>query len=342
MKAKIKPRIDLENRTRLETVIPLPVPFIVNVDPSDACNFQCKFCPTGDRMLMKETPGRIHGVMDYGIYKKIIDDICEFDNPIKVLRLYKDGEPLLNPMFSEMVKYAKGKKCSERIDTTTNASLLNKKTNIEIIDAGLDRINISIEGVNPAQYLNFSKYKIDFEKLVDNIRHFYENRKQCEMIVKINGDTLSQGDKEKFYEIFGDIADGVYIEHIMSCWPGFKLNGVEINQEFGIYGQEINEVQVCPYVFYSFSINSDGTASTCFLDWSRKLIIGDTKTETVKNIWQGSRMFEYQKMFLAKKRKEHAVCGRCGQLSHGLPDNIDPFAEDLLVKLIASHGGQND
>jgi MoaA/NifB/PqqE/SkfB family radical SAM enzyme len=289
---------------------------------------------------MKSMSGRGHGVMDFNLYKKIIDDICEFEKPIKVLRLYKDGEPLLNSRLAEMIKYAKEKKCSERIDTTTNASLLNAAKNLEIIEAGLDRINISIEGINADQYLNFSKYKIEFEKLVNNIRHFYENRKQCEMIVKINGDTLTEDDKSKFFEIFGDISDGVYIEHIMSCWPEFELNGVEVNDEFGIYGQKINEVQVCPYVFYSFSINSDGTASTCFLDWSRKLIIGDTKVESIWNIWNGDKLFNYQRMFLLMKRKGHTVCGQCGQLSHGLPDNIDPYADKLLAKLIAFHREQ--
>lgn len=333
MKAKIQPRIDLKNRTKLETVIPLPVPFIINVDPSDTCNFQCKFCPTGDRELMRKTPGRNHGVMDFGLYKKIIDDICGFEKPIKVLRLYKDGEPLLNPRLAEMIGYAKERKCSERVDTTTNALLLNPQKNIEIIDAGLDRINISIEGVNAAQYLEFSKCKVDFEKLVGNIRHLYEHKKQCEIIVKINGDILSEDDKKKFYEVFGDIADGVYIEHIMSCWPEFELKGVEINKEFGIYGQKIKEVQVCPYVFYSFSINSDGSASTCFLDWSRKLIIGDAKTESVTDIWKGAKLLDFQKMLLLKKRKEHPVCGNCGQMSHGQPDDIDAYAAELLKRI---------
>jgi MoaA/NifB/PqqE/SkfB family radical SAM enzyme len=286
---------------------------------------------------MKSTLGRNHGVMDFNLYKKIISDICEFEKPIKVLRLYKDGEPLLNPRFSDMIKFAKDKNCSDRIDTTTNASLLTAAKNLEIIEAGLDRINISIEGVNDSQYQNFSNYKIEFEKLLDTIRHLYENRKQCEIIIKINGDALEEDDKKKFYEIFGNIADGVYIEHIMSCWPEFELNGVEINQEYGIYGQKIKEVKVCPYVFYSFSINSDGTASTCFLDWSRKLVIGDAKVENVRDIWLGDKLFQFQRMFLSMKRKEHPVCGLCGQLSHGLPDNIDPYASELMRKIIEKH-----
>lgn len=331
MKAKIKPRIDLENRTRLETVIPLKTPFIVFVDPSDSCNFQCKFCPTGDRKLMKEV-GRPSKVMNFNLFTKIIDDICQFEKPIKVLRLYKDGEPLLNPHFAKMVRYAKESGCCEKIDTTTNASLLNPKLSREIIDAGLDRINISIEGMNSEQYLEFSQYKLDFDQFVDNIRDLYENRKNCEIIVKINGDLLSEADKESFYKIFGDIADGVYIEHVMSCWPEFELNGVEVNQKTGIYGQEIKEVKVCPYPFYSFSINSDGLASICFLDWSKKMIIGDAKSQSVKDIWQGQPLKEFQKMFLRKERKNHQICKDCGQLTHGLPDNIDEFADELLKR----------
>lgn len=332
MKAEIKPRIDLVNRTKLETVIPLKTPFIINVDPSDKCNFRCKFCPTGDLELMKNTPGRNFGVMNFEIFKKIVDDICEFDEPIKVLRLYKDGEPLLNPHFVDMIKYAKQSGCCDRVDTTTNASLLTPELSLAIINAGLDRINISIEGVNNEQYKDFSDYKIDFDKLVENIEFFYENRKQCEMIVKINGDILTEEQKQEFYNIFGNITDGIFIESIMDCWPTYELKKVDVNDERGIYGQEIKEVLTCPYVFYSFPINSDGTASLCFLDWSRKLIIGDVRKQSIKEIWNGEAMKEYQKMFLRGERKLHPICQDCGQLKQGQPDNIDVFADELLKK----------
>lgn len=334
MKAEIKPRIDTVNRTKLETVIPLNVPFIINIDPSDACNFQCKFCPTGDRKLMRETEGRNFGVMDFDLYKKIIDEICEFERPIKVLRLYKDGEPLVNQNFAKMVKYAKDSGCCERIDTTTNASLLTPELSDAIIDAGLTRINISIEGMTQKQYVDFASYKVNFDELVSNIRYFYEHRKQCEMIVKINGDFLSEIDKQDFYDTFGDIADGVFIEHVMSCWPKYELkDGIIANSEYGIYGQEIKEVQACPYIFYSFSINSDGRASACFLDWSRKLIIGDAKGESIKEIWNGARLNSLQKMMLKGERKSHPFCGECGQMSHGMPDNIDDHSSKLLEKI---------
>jgi MoaA/NifB/PqqE/SkfB family radical SAM enzyme len=45
--------------------------------------------------------------MKMDLYKKIIDDMKKFEHPIKVLRLYKDGEPLINKHFPEMISYAK-------------------------------------------------------------------------------------------------------------------------------------------------------------------------------------------------------------------------------------------
>jgi radical SAM protein with 4Fe4S-binding SPASM domain len=331
-KAEYAPRIDLTNRTKLENVIPLKTPLTIFVDPSDACNFKCKFCPTSDRKLMKSV-GRPMRVMKIDLFKKIVNDICEFPQKIKVLRLYKDGEPLINKRIADMIKYAKDVGCAEKIDTTTNASLLTNDVSKNIINAGLDRINISIEGVNNEQYKNFSDVKLEFEKIVENVNFLYENKKQCEVLVKINGDTLTEDEKQIFLETFGNISDKIHIEHIMSCWPNFELKGVGANQEHGIYGQKIEERDACAYAFYSFSINSDGFVSLCFLDWSRELGIGNVNDTSLINIWNGKKLRMYQKMFLEGKRKKHPICGECGQMSHGMPDNIDEFKDSILDKL---------
>ncbi|HNS55746.1 MAG TPA: radical SAM/SPASM domain-containing protein [Smithellaceae bacterium] len=332
MKAEVKPRIELENRTKLEEVFPLDTPFLIFLDPSDLCNFQCKFCPSGDKALLKKVKRR-PGLMDFELYRKIIDDLCTFEKPIKVLRLYKDGEPLLNPRFPEMVRYARERGCALQVDTTTNASLLNPQLNLELIDAGLDRIHISLNGLSDESYRQFTGRKVNFNKLVENIAHFYEHRKNCLVCIKIVGDNLTQEEKDRFFDIFGNIADRIFIEHIAPCWPTFEMKEAIPNPTVGIYGQEIREVMVCPYIFYSLSINSDGKVSLCFLDWSRKLIIGDLNTQSLKSIWNGKTLLNYRKMHLLKKRKDHPLCGICGQLSHGLPDNIDPFAEILIKRI---------
>lgn len=340
MKAKIKPRINLENRTRLEEVIPLSTPMILFVDPASACNFKCKFCPTGNHELIRET-GRWQGLMNFGLYKKIVDDLKEFDEPLKVLRLYKEGEPFLNKRFGDMVRYAKESGVVGYIDTTTNGYLLKSERIKPILDAGLNRINISVNGMSDQQFLEFAGVKVDFEKYVENIRSLYEIKSDCEICIKIAGDFLSEEERSRFFDTFGDYADRIFIENVAPCWPEFGVEdrlGVKITK--GIYDQPIGDVNTCPYIFYSISVNSDGSVSLCFLDWAHKLLIGDVRKQSLKEIWEGEALFQYQIEQLRGKRKENPVCGQCGQLSHGLPDNIDPYVDALIKRLLTSRQGR--
>lgn len=333
MKASIKPRINLEDRTPLQEVIPLSTPFVLFVDPVNTCNFQCKFCPTGDRDLIKST-GRWQGRLDFEVYKKVIDDLGEFDQPLKVLRLYKEGEPLLHTRFADMVRYAKVSGHVQYIDTTTNGYLLTPDKVGPILDAGIDRINISVDGMSSAQYWEFTQTRVDFDRFVDNIRRLYERKGDCEICVKIPGDILSDADRQRFFDTFGDIADRVFIENFAPCWPTFDVEertGIQITE--GIYGNAIQEVKACPYIFYSMAVNTDGTVSLCFLDWARKLNIGDARSQSLKAIWNGEAMHRHRVAHLKGCRKDDATCAACGQLTHCLPDNIDPYAEMLLERI---------
>ena len=334
MKAKIQPRINLEGRTALETVIPLSSPYILYVDPASICNFRCKFCPTGDKSLINDTK-RWQGRMDFDLYRKIIDDLHGFDKPLKVLRLYKEGEPLLNKKLPEMIRYAKESGYVEYIDTTSNGDPLTPEYTIKLMEAGLDKINISVDGVSDEQFLEFTDTKVDFKKYVEKIRFLYENRGNCEIVVKTPGDMLSDDDKQRFYDVFGNICDRIFIENFAPCWPEFDVEerlGIEIQK--GIYDNPIGDVDTCPYIFYALSINSDGTVSLCFLDWARKLVVGDVRNQSIVDIWNGEPLYQHQLAHLSGKRKADSTCAACSQLSHCLPDNIDPYIDDLREKLM--------
>ena len=322
-----------KNRTKLEEVIPLETPFIMFVEPSDMCNFQCKFCPTGDRDMIKTIKGRNHGSMSMDIYKKLIDDASTFPDKLKVLRFFKDGEPLMNKNLPEMVRYAKEKKVADFVDTTVNGSLFTHEMSDRLIQSGIDQINISIEGTSSEEYKEFSKYDGSFEKFYSNIKYLCDHSGDCHILVKINEDVISAESKQRFLDLFGPIADGVALEHTISCWPDYELTKVEPNKNVGIYGQAITSVDVCPYIFYSIAVNSNGTVSLCFLDWARNLIIGNIENESIVDIWNGDLINEYRIDFLLGNRKDHSFCGKCGQLSQGMPDNIDEYKDTILKNI---------
>ena len=211
MKATLGSR-KAETRTDLSEVTPLETPYVIFIDPCSACNFQCTFCPTGDLKLMKDI-GRYQGNLSLDDFKKIIRDIEEFDQPVKVLRLYKDGEPLLNKQLGNMIKIAKASKNITVVDTTTNGLLLTKEKSEELINAGLDLINISVDGLDNDQFLKFTKSKVDFDSFVKNINYLYTIKGNCKIVIKTTSEIIGNDRKEEFYEIFGDICDKIFVEN---------------------------------------------------------------------------------------------------------------------------------
>ncbi len=332
MKAQVKPRIDLEHRTPLQEVIPLETPFVLFVDPSSVCNFQCIFCPTGDRELIKNT-GRYQGTLDFDLFRRIVDELVLFPDPIKVLRLYKDGEPLLNKNLAKMVSHAKQSDRVPYIDTTTNATLISPDRMGPLIEAGLDKINISIDGMTRDQYLRFTAFDFDFDQLTEDIKWLYNNRGNCEIVIKIPAELITQSQQQEFYDTFGDYCDRIFIENFAPCWPEFDVEertGFKISR--GIYQQPITHTDTCPYIFYGMSVNADGLVSSCFLDWRRKLIVGDARKQTLMEIWNSKEFNALRLQHLEGKRCKNPVCAQCGQLTHGLPDNIDQYARELLPR----------
>ncbi|ATX78641.1 radical SAM additional 4Fe4S-binding SPASM domain-containing protein [Mariprofundus aestuarium] len=334
MKAAIKPRINLDDRTPLQDVIPLATPFVLFVDPASACNFHCPFCPTGHRDLIDAT-GRYQGVMKFDLFRKVIDELTGFAQPIKVLRMYKDGEPFLNKNLAQMIAYAKASGQIGYIDTTTNGSLMTPERLGPVLEAGLDKINISVDGMNNEQYKRFTGFDFDFDAFVSNVQWLYANKGDCEISIKIPGELISEAQKLEFYDLFGDYCDRIFIENFAPCWPEFDVEsftGVTIKE--GIYQQPVTPTDTCPYIFYSMSVNADGLVSSCFLDWGRKLLIGDANKQTLQEIWNSGALNALRRQHLEGRRCENGVCSQCGQLTHCLPDNIDAHRAELLPKLL--------
>ncbi|ATX82972.1 radical SAM additional 4Fe4S-binding SPASM domain-containing protein [Mariprofundus ferrinatatus] len=342
MKAAIKPRINLDDRTPLQEVIPLATPFVLFVDPASACNFLCPFCPTGHRDLIEQT-GRFQGVMKFDLFCKVIDELDGFAEPVKVLRMYKDGEPFLNKNLARMVAYAKQSGQIGYIDTTTNGSLMTPERLGPVLEAGLDKINISVDGMSNEQYKRFTGFDFDFDAFVENVKWLDANRGDCEVAIKIPGELISEAQKQDFYDTFGNYCDRIFIENFAPCWPEFDVEaftGVTIRE--GIYQQPVTPTDTCPYIFYSMSVNADGLVSSCFLDWGRKLLIGDANKQSLQEIWNSGAMNALRRQHLEGRRCDNGVCSKCGQLTHCLPDNIDAYRDELLPKLLSYAGSEID
>jgi len=323
------------HRHKLEEVIPLDMPYVLYVEPTNLCNMRCKFCATSDKNLKKMRP---NGTMPWEIWCKIIKDIEEFGKKFKRINFYKDGEPLLNKNFCDMVKLAKKMKISESLWVKTNGLLLNPKLNQKLIDSGLDMIGISVSHISKEGYKRISDVDIDYQRFKNNIRDLYNRRNNCKIYIKIADTNLCQSEKDAFFNEFGNISDYVAVEGLHG-WAMTNLKDFTLGTNAKSFdGIPFTQKIVCPWPFYELAINWNGSVSLCNEDWVHGTIVGDVIKETLKEIWHGKRLFEMQKMMLEGRKSENKVCGNCFYLLCA-PDNIDEHRFKILEKLKESHKG---
>lgn len=318
-------------RENLAAVIPLPAPYAVYIEPSNLCNFRCIFCPTGDKELLKQV-GRPAGNMPMELFRKIVDGLAALGKELRLVNLYKDGEPLLNPHFPEMIAFLKSSGITRRIWTKTNGALLNPELNRKLVEAGLDWIGISVEATTAAGYRKVAGIELDYGKFRENIADLYRNRGNCEVYIKIADSGLSQEEINRFYADFSDICNFCAVEKLMG-WSYSDVKDFTLGTKPDTYdGLPFTKKEVCPYPFYIMAFNFNGTVSLCGNDWSHGTTVGDITRETVADVWNGERLYEFRRMLLEGRRAENRACGNCYYLKI-VPDNIDNHRDEILKKL---------
>lgn len=335
MRAVKQAKIYSRPRVNLGKVAPLETPFSVQIDICSACNLKCNFCFHSDLNAIKKA-GCKFGLMSYELFVKIIDDMKASwgKGKIKKLKLFKIGEPLLNPDVSRMIKYAKEAEVAECIEITTNGILLNEKVSLDLIEAGLDILNISVNGIDEQQYKETCQYNIDYEKFVSNIAFFFHNRKQCRVFVKYSDIGYSEEQKDTFYNYFEKICDEMYVETISATlWQDTRIGEVITNQHKGTYGQPITQKEVCPFLFTTMVINDQGIVHLCCVDWKSEYKLGDLKNENIGDVWQGEVLKKYQMLHLNKKKNCIGICKDCESLSASTIDDIDAYTEEILKRM---------
>ncbi len=312
--------------TPLKDLLPLSMPLAVHIDPSNICNFECKFCPTGNHKLLR-TVARPKGFMEYALFCKIIDDLVDMSlstgSKLKRLHLYKDGEPLLNKRLYEMISYAKEKMISESVEITTNGSPLTKQNSINLIRSGLDAIRISVEHVTNEGYKRLVRTYSDYERIVKNVEFLYKNKSGSGLKIHVKIIDIGLTDEEiaKFISDFSEISDSINIDKPMG-WSASNMVDWQLGMTVTTAMDGVTPLakkSVCPEVFSKLAINFDGTVSICCVDWSHGTVVGDVKISNLIQIWNGSILRDFRLLHLNGKRNTVSVCADCQYLD-GLPE----------------------
>jgi len=208
--------------------------------------------------------------------------------------------------------------------------LLTRSLSTALLESEIDQINISLNGLSDTHYEQYTQRKIKVENLIEEVRYLCRNSEKTTIYIKCIKEHLTTEEQDLFLQIFSGYADKIYLEGLQPNWPQFEFDYIKVKYEKGHYGQELLQREVCPFIFYMMVVNSDGSISACVQDWNHELIIGNARSSTLLDIWNGPDMNKLRRSHLEKKRKDYQNCSSCPVLLHGCLDNIDPYAAHLL------------
>lgn len=254
----------------------------VYVESTNICNLDCIMCPTG--MHIDTRP---KGFMEWDLFTAIVDEIAPFAHAVV---LHSWGEPLLHKQIFEMIGYAK-----ERglwVETSTNATRLDEAAARKILEAGLDRIYLSMDGLTKETYEKV-RVKGKFEEVLGNIERFlelkHELRSPIEADIQIVRLSETDAEVEEFVQRWKrSHADIINIKEL-DTWGGQidEVSALAVEED----GRDVNaNRKPCPNLWYHCHIHWDGVLVSCSRDYDAVTPLGNVRNGGVLKTWHGARM----------------------------------------------------
>ena len=334
--AEIKESYNTE-RLCLGEKLPLNTPLSVIFDLSERCNFKCNYCfRSGEK---NESWGYVakNELMTLEVFETVVKQISQFPQPIKVVSLSGHGEPLYNPNIIKMTNLLRESTAVERIEMHTNASLLTEESIIKIQKAGFSRIVVSLQGLDSSTYEHVCGVKINWEKFYNNLKKLYENKEDnLKIHIKISEAALDKNhysrDEEKFYTLFGNIADSIFIEKVTPLWKNIKF---EIDETKNKFGENPRQINYCPIVFYKIWVAPNGEMYPCTA-LPPPMSLGNIRDTSLQNAWNSMERRKFLIEHLHLDRHNYSPCVGCFVPINTVvseKDFIDPYKEEILRRL---------
>ncbi|SMO94421.1 GTP 3',8-cyclase MoaA [Melghirimyces algeriensis] len=150
----------------------------LRISVTDRCNFRCRYC----------MPAEVFGP-DYAFLPR--KELLTFEEITRLVRLFAvggvekiritGGEPLLRKDLSRLIKMIKAVDGIKDIALTTNASLLAKHA-VLLKDAGLDRVNVSLDALDQEIFARMNGRQFSVKRVLEGI----DAAEQAGLKVKVN------------------------------------------------------------------------------------------------------------------------------------------------------------
>lgn len=290
------------------------IPRRVTIETIFDCNFRCEMCPWAD-IEKNQATGRKEGPMDHELFMHIIDSLVPYREHIEMMDLFGLGEPLMDRMICQRIRYAKDKGF-KNLAFATNAALLTPRVQAELLDTGIETIIFSIDGATKETYEKI-RIRGNFDKVVANCFGMIKRRNEGNYKTRFIVRFVRQNDNRNEWPLFQEFWSrefsaskrdliGRYDVHTWGGATGDKDKTLMAGRDKSI------ERASCYLIFEVLNILANGTVPLCHEDWHKaRYDMGNVSNADPIDVFNAVKYKKIRDLHDAGNKNKLPMCAAC-------------------------------
>lgn len=290
-------------------------PYALSIEPTTACNLGCPECPSGLKQFSRPT-----GKIDLSNHKLWLEQVRK---TVFYINYYFQGEPFLHPQFLELIREAK--KNNIYTATSTNGHFISESKAREVVESGLDRLIISIDGMTQETY---ESYRIhgNLNQVIEAAKFMVKAKQELKsktpylifqfLVVKTNEHEIplvqKLADDIGIDEVRFKTAQVYNYKHGNRLIPDNEEYSRYIKQKDGTYKLKFKGGNHCWRMWSGSVLTWDGNIVPCCFDKDAKHSFGSLQKHSFEAIWKNAAYKSFRKAIL-KDRNAIDICKNCSE-----------------------------
>jgi len=287
------------------------LPYNLLLEPTNICNLHCPICANGSGKMNSLQKGK----MDFELFKTIINELSPY---LYEALLWGYGEPIIHERIYDMIKYIENKKIKTVI--STNAQLIKLDDARKLVDSGLSRIIIALDGASETTYQIYRKGG-KFNNVIRTLQFLNQAKdevKSNKPEIRLQFIVMKHNEHEiesikllaKEYNAKLKLKTAVVNDETKDFLPS-KSEYSRFSLKNNKLAPKDKQPKSCPYIWKWATINWDGSIVPCCKDPMRDHQVGSIlENNSFLNVWTSKEFKHFRRTFLTDKMslKRCSIC----------------------------------
>jgi hypothetical protein len=277
-------------------------PSILSVELTNRCNAACIMCP---RQFMT----RPQGFIKRELLEMILQEVAWNHRHVKLFQPFLFGESLLHPEFPDFIRLIREFLPHVKVYLSTNGGLLDDKRSRAILEAGVDKLNVDIDGFT-APVAEKIRRGVKLATVTDNVHAFLRLRSRLKGKTRLRLSIIrlpeNRHEIDDFQTYWHPLVDQVQMVDL-NTWLG-------VLPEAAVAGEIPTSIPFdfpCGHPYDELAIGWDGRATMCCLDFDFRHPVGEFPRQTIREVWRGHPMEEARAAMESGRYQSLPICRNC-------------------------------